>query len=547
MMTRLDHTLIQACLRGTTTTQEAMQSLAQQSGLDAEGLVDELAKLLKTETIDLAVMQTLKADFDAINYHEAVEKHCVVLHNEKNESILVYADIYDQGLYDWLVGRVTGSLVTRLSSWQDITDYLEQHETSAVTVNHALTKSAVLSDKTSDLEVLSLSQIETETNAVIRLVRSTLFDALKADASDVHFEMQAEGLLVKYRLDGVLTQALVLEDTVIAEQAVSRIKVMADLDITEQRIPQDGRFRALYREREVDFRVSVMPSVHGEDVVIRVLDKQALAEKSSGLTLEVLGFEETSKTIMREQFLMPYGMVLITGPTGSGKTTTLYAAISEINNGQDKIITIEDPVEYQVSGVLQIPVHEKKGLTFAKGLRSILRHDPDKIMVGEIRDVETAQIAVQSALTGHLVLTSVHANNAFDVIGRFLNMGVDAYSFVSALNIIVAQRLLRLICEQCKTEDREHSKHKETNGEIFYHGKGCVACRGTGYKGRQAVAEILKLDDDLREMIVNRAPIKKIKQTASEKGTVFLHTAALTLARAGKTSLAEVQRVAPMV
>lgn len=546
-MVQLDQKLIQDCLQLEGSSQAAMQTLTSKSGLSTEVFVNKLAQLLKTEALTLAAMQLLTPDFESISYHEAVAKHCVLLRNDKNETVLVYADIYDQALHDWVVGRVSGVLVTKLAYWQDIADYLEQHEKAAVTVNQALTQVGNKAEKTDTIEALSLSQIEMEQNAVVRLVRSTLFDALKADASDIHFEMQAEGLVIKYRLDGVLTQALVLQDQVMAEQAVSRIKVMAELDITEQRIPQDGRFRALYRDRDVDFRVSVMPSVHGEDIVIRVLDKQTLAEKSSGLSLEVLGFDEASKIAMREQFLMPYGMVLVTGPTGSGKTTTLYAAISEINNGQDKIITIEDPVEYQLSGVLQIPVHEKKGLTFAKGLRSILRHDPDKIMVGEIRDAETAQIAVQSALTGHLVLTSVHANNVFDVIGRFMNMGVDAYSFVSSLNIIVAQRLLRLICEHCKAEDKQHANTEHVDGQRFYYGKGCAACRETGYKGRQAVAEILKLDDDLREMIINRASIKQIKQVAQDKGTVFLHTAALSLAKAGKTSLAEVQRVAPVV
>ena len=331
---------------------------------------------------------------------------------------------------------------------------------------------------------------------------------------------------------------------------VSRIKVISELDITEQRIPQDGRFRAVYRGRDVDFRVSIMPSIHGEDVVIRVLDKQTLADQASGLRLDVLGFDAQTMQTMREQFAMPHGMVLVTGPTGSGKTTTLYAAISEINHGDDKIITIEDPVEYQLAGVLQIPVNEKKGLTFARGLRSILRHDPDRIMVGEIRDPETAQIAVQSALTGHLVFTTVHANNAFDVIGRFLNMGVDPYSFVSALNIVVAQRLLRMVCKHCaeSVELSEKLKHLHIPpGVTLKRGKGCGMCRGTGYKGRRAVAEILVLDDELRELIANRASVRQIKELAVKKGTQFLHHTALNVAYQGETTIEEVQRVAPMV
>jgi general secretion pathway protein E len=311
----------------------------------------------------------------------------------------------------------------------------------------------------------------------------------------------------------------------------------------------------VYRGRDVDFRVSVMPSIHGEDVVIRVLDKQTLADQASGLSLDVLGFDAASMQTMREQFTLPYGMVLVTGPTGSGKTTTLYAAISEINHGDDKIVTIEDPVEYQLAGVLQIPVNEKKGLTFARGLRSILRHDPDRIMVGEIRDAETAQIAVQSALTGHLVFTTVHANNAFDVIGRFLNMGVDPYSFVSALNIVVAQRLLRSVCQHCAEPIKPETSALPAKLQhlsipaytTLKRGKGCGACRGTGYKGRRAVAEILLLDDELRELIANRASIRQIKELAVKKGTRFLHHAALEMAYRGETTLEEVLRVAPMV
>jgi general secretion pathway protein E len=339
----------------------------------------------------------------------------------------------------------------------------------------------------------------------------------------------------------VLSQVGAVSESSLAEQVISRIKVMSELDITEQRVPQDGRFRATYRGRDVDFRVSVMPSIHGEDVVIRVLDKQTLADNAKGLRLDVLGFDQTTMQTMREHFQLPYGMVLVTGPTGSGKTTSLYAAISEINNGADKIITIEDPVEYQLPGVLQIPVNEKKGLTFARGLRSILRHDPDRIMVGEIRDGETAQIAVQSALTGHLVFTTVHANNAFDVIGRFLNMGVDPYSFVSALNIVVAQRLLRIVCKQCaievSAEDTQLPHHIHVpNGAKLVHGKGCGHCRGTGYKGRRAIAEILCLDDELRSLIAARAPANKIKAYAHDKGTRFLHEVALEMAWQGEVN-----------
>jgi general secretion pathway protein E len=310
----------------------------------------------------------------------------------------------------------------------------------------------------------------------------------------------------------------------LAEQVISRIKVVSELDIAERRVPQDGRFKARRDGREIDFRVSIMPSVHGEDAVLRILDRQALSDQLSGLTLDSLGFQENVKERLRKLSSEPYGMLLVTGPTGSGKTTSLYAVISEVNKGEDKIITIEDPVEYQLPGVLQIPVNEQKGLTFARGLRSILRHDPDRIMVGEIRDSETAEIAVQSALTGHLVYTTVHANNAIDVLGRFQHMGVDAYNLVSALNGVLAQRLVRVYCTTCK-------------------GKGCPNCRGTGFRGRKAIGELLVLNDELRELIVARAPARKLKEAAQAAGTIPLREAALALVDAGETTMEEINRV----
>ncbi len=359
------------------------------------------------------------------------------------------------------------------------------------------------------------------------------------------------GLTVKYRIDGVLSHVAQVPGTETAEQAVSRIKVMAELDIAERRVPQDGRFKVAMQGREVDVRVSIMPSVFGEDAVLRILDRQALSEELRGLTLEGLGYTGAPLARIRKLAAEPYGMLLVTGPTGSGKTTTLYAAISEINHGRDKIITIEDPVEYQLPGVLQIPVNEKKGLTFARGLRSILRHDPDKIMVGEIRDADTAQIAVQSALTGHLVFTTVHANNVFDVIGRFMHMGVDPYSFVSALNGIVAQRLLRVNCPHCAVPVVPSAELLELSGLTAEHtrdfkfrqGSGCGHCRGSGYKGRRAVAEILLLTDELRELIVARAPIGQIKEAAVRGGTHSLREAALALVKSGDTTLEEINRV----
>ena len=405
--------------------------------------------------------------------------------------------------------------------------------------------------QTPGVEDLSLKTISEHTSPVVKLVQSTMYDALKVNASDIHLESDADGLLIKYRIDGVLSQIGSIDGIDKAEQVVSRIKIMAELDIAERRVPQDGRFKVAIQGREVDFRVSVMPSIYGEDVVLRILDRRALSDQLQGLRLDHLGFDAATIATVRKLANEPYGMLLVTGPTGSGKTTTLYAVISEINHGQDKIITIEDPVEYQLPRVLQIPVNEKKGLTFARGLRSILRHDPDKIMVGEIRDAETAQIAVQSALTGHLVFTTVHANNVFDVIGRFLHMQVDPYSFVSALNGVLAQRLLRVVCPHCSEPyqpDAQLLADSGLDGKTalefqFVRGTGCGKCRGSGYKGRKAIAEILNLNDDIREMIATRQSIKLIKEAARGNGTRLLREAAVDAVKRGETTLQEINRV----
>jgi general secretion pathway protein E len=397
--------------------------------------------------------------------------------------------------------------------------------------------------------VISLRSISEDSSPVVRLVNSTLYDALKAGASDIHLETAASGIGIKYRIDGVLAQVGSIAGVENAEQVISRIKVLAELDIAERRVPQDGRFKVAALGRRIDIRVSVMPSIHGEDAVLRVLDKERLANEVSGLRLDALGFDAHTMRQLRALCQEPYGMLLATGPTGSGKTTTLYAAINEINHGHDKIVTIEDPVEYQLAGVLQIPVNEKKGLTFARGLRSILRHDPDKIMVGEIRDGETAQIAVQAALTGHLVLTTVHANNVFDVLGRFTHMGVDAYSLVAALNGIVAQRLVRVNCPHCLVDDQPdaellaESGLQDTSGFSFKAGRGCAHCRGTGFKGRKAVAELLLLDDEIRELIVTQEPVRRVKEAAYRKGTRILREVGLDLVRRGETTLKELNRV----
>ncbi|NLC70450.1 MAG: Flp pilus assembly complex ATPase component TadA [Desulfuromonadaceae bacterium] len=400
-------------------------------------------------------------------------------------------------------------------------------------------------------EILSLDKLTADTSPIVRLIDSTLFHALQRRASDIHIETAENGVVIKYRVDGVLFRATETLDSRFQGPIISRIKVMSELDISERRIPQDGRFKVRLGNKVIDFRVSIMPSIFGEDAVIRILDKQAVASDLKGLTLDSLGFSEEELPRLRRMIREPYGMVLVTGPTGSGKTTTLYAVLSEIHNEQEKIITIEDPVEYQVPGILQVPVNEKKGLTFARGLRSILRHDPDKIMVGEIRDQETAQIAVQSALTGHLVFSTVHANDVFDVIGRFLHMGLDPYNFVSSLNCIIAQRLVRTICSKCRKKvtypdslmAESGISPAQAAGQEFYEGDGCDACYQQGYKGRSAIVELLELDDEVREMIIRRDPLTRIRKLSLQKGMRVLRESALEKVFKGVTSLPEINRV----
>ncbi len=402
-----------------------------------------------------------------------------------------------------------------------------------------------------DEEVLSIDSINKDQAPIIKLVDSTLFNAIQRRASDIHIETGENEVTIKYRIDGALYQAMDAIDKQHHQTIISRVKVMSELDISEKRIPQDGRFKLRLRGRTIDFRVSILPTVHGEDCVIRVLDKESMNKEFKNLSLDVLGFDEDTKRKLRKSAREPYGMVLVTGPTGSGKTTTLYASLSEILSPEDKIITIEDPVEYQLKGIAQIPVNEKKGLTFARGLRSILRHDPDKIMVGEIRDQETAQIAIQSALTGHLVFTTVHANNVVDVLGRFLNMNVDLYNFVSALNCILAQRLVRKICAHCKrpaqVSDRllDHSGlDPDTYHDLtFYEGVGCIECNGAGYHGRLAVSELLHLSDPIRELILSRRPAAEIRRAAKEEGMSFLRESALEKVFQGVTTLREINKV----
>src|SRR5436309_1318835 len=443
--------------------------------------------------------------------------------------------------------------VATLSQISELLKKTEQSQRVLEEVTEGFTLDVIADEENADetLSIDKLTAADSDIAPVIKLVDTTIFNALERRASDIHVETRDQEVAIKYRIDGVLHYAMppIAKDW--HSTILSRLKVMSELDISERRVPQDGRFRVRYKGRLIDFRVSIMPTIHGEDAVLRVLDKESMSEKFAKLSLEVVGFSEADLTKFRRYISEPYGMVLVTGPTGSGKTTTLYAALSEIKNDEDKIITIEDPVEYQVKGITQIPVNEKKGLTFARGLRSILRHDPDKIMVGEIRDQETAQIAINSALTGHLLFTTVHANNVIDVLGRFLNMGVDPYNFVSALNCILAQRLVRVICGNCRKPVRYGEqlliesglKPEQYLDFTFHEGEGCLDCNGTGYRGRTAIQELLDLSDHIREMIVEKRPASEIKRAAHDEGMTFLRESALEKALAGITTLKEINKV----
>jgi general secretion pathway protein E len=541
-------------------------------GQDPDAFMTRLGLTLHLPVLRVEDLRAAVAAFDILPFHECSEHGCMLLRGLSDrgatepgargasrpdaggadELWLATDDPFSEEQAAWAEDRIAPSFSWCLVHHGDLVALMASHEETLRALDTVQATAAAADEDSGSVEDLSLRAISEESSEVVRLVRSTLRDAIMIGASDIHLESVAQGLSIKFRIDGILSQVKFIQDPRQAEQAISRVKVLAELDITERRVPQDGRFKAQDRGHAVDFRVSIMPSIHGEDAVLRILDKQSLYEAThQQLSLGSLGFEAADIRALRRLSHEPYGMLLVTGPTGSGKTTTLYAAISEINNGQDKIVTIEDPVEYQLPGVLQIPVNEKKGLGFARGLRSILRHDPDKIMVGEIRDPETANIAVQSALTGHLVFTTVHANNVFDVIGRFMHMNVDVYSFVSALNAILAQRLVRLTCTHCSEEHRPSPElleasglsQEQARGFNFRAGRGCRECRGSGFRGRKAVAELLILNDELRELITARAPLRQLKEAARLNGTRFLREAAFDAVRTGQTTLEEINRV----
>ena len=477
------------------------------------------------------------------------------LEGRDHQLVIVVADPTNLARLDELEIKLDRQLVVRVAAPSQVREFLKKTEPSQRVLDEATEEFRldVIRDEESAGEGLSLEHLveERDVSPMIRLVDSIIFAGLERRSSDIHIESRDNSVVVKYRIDGVLQQAMAPLAREFQSNLITRIKVMAELDIAERRVPQDGRFRVRYRGRPIDFRVSIMPSIHGEDAVLRILDKESLHEKFRQLRLDVLGLADREIRRLRRFIREPYGMVLVTGPTGSGKTTTLYAALSEIKSDEDKIITIEDPVEYQLRGITQIPVNEKRGLTFARGLRSILRHDPDKIMVGEIRDNETAQIAIQSALTGHLVFTTVHANNVVDVLGRFLNMGVEPYNFVSALNCILAQRLVRTICEACKRPAEVPMALLEESGldpaawkdVTFYEGSGCPDCNQTGFRGRSAIGELLALSDNVRELILEKRPSSEIRRAARQEGMVSLRESALEKAQQGLTTLREINKV----
>ena len=517
---------------------------------------EDLARRYRCEFVDLKNFHIQHELFRKIKVDLMFRYNFVPLQETQDGRLVIaIADPSQLMMIDEISLNLGRRIIIKVATLTQINDVLKKTEQSQRVLEEAgenFALDVIHEDETSD-ETISIEKLtaESDISPIIRLVDTTIFTALQRRASDIHIESRDDSVVIKYRIDGVLQQAMQPIAKEHHSTIISRIKVMSELDISERRVPQDGRFRVRYNGRAIDFRVSIMPSIHGEDAVLRVLDKESMSEKFHKLTLDVVGFSDDDLHKFRQYIKEPYGMVLVTGPTGSGKTTTLYAALNEIKVDEDKFLTIEDPVEYQIVGITQIPVNEKKGLTFARGLRSILRHDPDKIMVGEIRDTETAQIAINAALTGHLVFTTVHANNVVDVIGRFLNMGVEPYNFVSSLNCILAQRLVRLICEFCKKEvyysaevlEASGLKPEEWSNVPFYEGEGCIECSGSGFRGRSAIHELLELTDNVREMILAKRPSSEIRRAAREEGMHFLRESALDRVKRGLTTLKEINKV----
>src|SRR5256714_623774 len=518
--------------------------------------LEQARRLAERYRLEFVDMDTFRIDQDLFRSIPAdlMLRYGFVPHRRVGKTLeIVVSDPTDLPMIDELGVLLSTPIKVAVGPKSAIESILKKSESSQRVLEEA-TESfqlQILKEDESGDEALTVEKLTSDASPIIRLVDSTIYTAIQRRASDIHIETQDDAVYIKYRIDGVLQLAMRPIAKQFHSPIISRIKVMAELDIAEKRVPQDGRFRLKMPGKTIDFRVSIMPSVHGEDAVIRILDKESISEQFTELRLDILGFPDAELKRFRKYIAEPYGMVLVTGPTGSGKTTTLYAALSEIKSIEDKIITIEDPVEYQLRGITQIPINEKKGLTFARGLRSILRHDPDKIMVGEIRDSETAQIAINSALTGHLVFTTVHANNVLDVLGRFLNMGVEAYQFVSALNCVLAQRLVRIICSHCKRPAKVSRALLEESGldpslehtHVFHEGIGCIECGGTGYKGRTAICELLDLTDRIREMILEKRPTSEIKKAARDEGMRFLRESAVEQGMAGITTLRGINKV----
>jgi type IV pilus assembly protein PilB len=542
------------------TSQLNLEAASQSNGQgeSSDQRARELAARYRCEFVDLRDYHLDAELFKSVPVDLMFRYNFVPLEQNESTLAIAIADPSKLMMIDEISLLLSRRIKTKVATLAQISDILKKTEQSQRVLEEAsegFVLDVVRDEESGSDENISIDRItgttEADVSPIIRLVDTTIFTALQKRASDIHIETESDSVVVKYRIDGVLQPAMQPMAKEHHSTIITRIKVMSELDIAERRVPQDGRFRVKYSGRLIDFRVSIMPTIHGENAVLRVLDKESMSEKFRNLVLDVVGFDEDDLRKFRRYILEPYGMVLVTGPTGSGKTTTLYAALNEIKTDEDKIITIEDPVEYQIHGVTQIPVNEKKGLTFARGLRSILRHDPDKIMVGEIRDTETAQIAIQSALTGHLVFTTVHANNVVDVLGRFLNMGVEPYNFVSALNCVLAQRLVRTICKHCKTQmhytDQELDNFgldpKEWRSVPFYEGPGCIECGGTGYHGRTAIHELLDLSDRIRELILEKRPSSEIRKAAHEEGMKFLRDSALARVRAGVTTMKEINKV----